>query len=240
MLSGTLRLTYMLTIDKLSVSYGTHTVLSQLDLSLESGGIYGIVGYNGAGKTTLLNAIYGIPAQRDCIRFDGAPLSRRDIAYLETEVFFYSRITGQDYLDLFEAQNGRFDFETLGAVFDLPLDRFVDSYSTGMKKKLAISGILSLDRKVLLLDEPFNGLDLEAVSILQLALRKLRAAGKLVIVTSHILESLSPICDAIHLLQGGKICKSYLPVEYPLLAGKLRADTAVKYDDALDRVFRKG
>ena len=227
----------MLTIDNLSVSYGTHTVLSQLDLSLERGGIHGIVGFNGAGKTTLLNAIYGIPAQRDCIRFDGMPLSRRDIAYLETESFFYSRITGRDYLKLFQARSGGFDFETLSTVFSLPLDHFVDSYSTGMKKKLALTGILSLDRKVLLLDEPFNGLDLESVSVLQLALRKLCAAGKLVVVTSHILESLSPLCDAIHLLQDGRIYKSYHPVEYPLLADKLRADAVAKYDAALSRVF---
>ena len=227
----------MLTIDNLSVSYGTHTVLSQLDLSLERGGIHGIVGFNGAGKTTLLNAIYGIPVQRDCIRFDGMPLSRRDIAYLETESFFYSRITGRDYLKLFQARSGGFDFETLCSVFSLPLDHFVDSYSTGMKKKLALTGILSLDRKVLLLDEPFNGLDLESVSVLQLALRKLRAAGKLVVVTSHILESLSPLCDAIHLLQDGRIYKSYHPVEYPLLADKLRADAVAKYDAALSRVF---
>lgn len=227
----------MLTIDNLSVSYGTHTVLSQLDLSLERGGIHGIVGFNGAGKTTLLNAIYGIPVQRDCIRFDGMPLSRRDIAYLETESFFYSRITGRDYLKLFQACGGGFDFETLCSVFSLPLDHFVDSYSTGMKKKLALTGILSLDRKVLLLDEPFNGLDLESVSVLQLALRKLCAAGKLVVVTSHIIESLSPLCDAIHLLQDGRIYKSYHPVEYPLLADKLREDTAAKYDAALSRVF---
>lgn len=227
----------MLTIDNLSVSYGTHTVLSQLDLSLERGGIHGIVGFNGAGKTTLLNAIYGIPAQRDCIRFDGAPLSRKDIAYLETESFFYSRITGRDYLKLFQARSGGFDFETLSTVFSLPLDHFVDSYSTGMKKKLALTGILSLDRKVLLLDEPFNGLDLESVSVLQLALRKLSAAGRLVVVTSHILESLSPLCDAIHLLQDGRIYKSYHPIEYPLLADKLRADAAAKYDAALSRVF---
>ena len=229
----------MLTIDNLSVSYGTHTVLSQLDLSLERGGIHGIVGFNGAGKTTLLNAIYGIPAQRDCIRFDGAPLSRKDIAYLETESFFYSRITGRDYLKLFQARSGGFDFETLSTVFSLPLDHFVDSYSTGMKKKLALTGILSLDRKVLLLDEPFNGLDLESVSVLQLALRKLSAAGRLVVVTSHILESLSPLCDAIHLLQDGRIYKSYHPVEYPLLADKLRADAVAKYDAALSRVFGK-
>jgi len=207
---------------------------------METGKVYGIVGFNGAGKTTLLNAIYGIPRQQECIRYEGRTLSRADIAYLDSDSFFYPRITGRDYLNLFREKNGRFDVEALCAVFNVPLDRFVDSYSTGMKKKLAISGILSLDRKVLLLDEPFNGLDLESVSVLQLALQKLRAAGKLVVVTSHILESLSPICDAIHLLQDGKICKSYLPVEFSLLADRLRDDTVAKYDDALDRMFQKG
>ena len=95
----------MLTIDNLSVSYGTHTVLSQLDLSLERGGTYGTDGYNGAGKTTLLNAIYGIPAQRDCIRFDGAPLSRKDITrkgerfILDTKVYSFLGI-GRFYMGL--------------------------------------------------------------------------------------------------------------------------------------------
>jgi len=227
----------MLTIDNLSVSYGTHTVLSRLDLSLERGGIYGIVGFNGAGKTTLLNAIYGIPRQQKSIRYEGETLSRASIAYLEAESFFYPRITGRDYLNLFQTKNGHFDMEALCAIFNVPLDNFVDTYSTGMKKKLALTGILAQDKEILLLDEPFNGLDLESVSVLQLALRKLSAAGKLIVVTSHILESLSSLCDAIHLLQDGKIYKSYLPVEYPLLADKLREDTVAKYDDALSRVF---
>ena len=227
----------MLTIDKLSVAYGPHTVLSGLDLSMEKGRIYGVVGFNGAGKTTLLNAIYGIPRQQECIQYEGRTLSRADIAYLESESFFYPRITGRDYLDLFREKNGRFAMEALCAVFNVPLDQFVDTYSTGMKKKLALIGVLAQDKEILLLDEPFNGLDLESVSALQLALRKLSAAGKLVVVTSHILESLSPVCDAIHLLQDGKIHKSYSPAEYPLLADKLRDDTAAKYDDTLSRVF---
>ena len=227
----------MLTIDKLSAAYGTHVVLSDLDLTLEDGRIYGIVGFNGAGKTTLLNAIYGVPAQQDCIRYGGEALSRAAIAYLETDVFFYPRITGRDYLDLFQRKHASFDFETLGSVFNLPLDDFIDSYSTGMKKKLALMGILSQDKPILMLDEPFNGLDLESVSVLQLILRKLAAAGKLVIVTSHILESLSPLCDAIHLLQDGRIFQSYLPVEYELLAEKLRTDISARYDGAITKVF---
>jgi len=230
----------MLTIDNLSVAYGAHTVLSGLDLSLEKGRIYGVVGFNGAGKTTLLNAIYGIPRQRECIQFEGRTLSRADIAYLEAESFFYPRITGRDYLNLFREKDGRFDLEALCAVFNVPLDNFVDSYSTGTKKKLALIGTLALDKEILLLDEPFNGLDLESVSVLQLALRKIRAAGKLVIVTSHILESLSPVCDSIFLLQDGKISRSFLPDEYGSLAKSLRDDVSRRYDDTLDRVFAKG
>lgn len=230
----------MLTIDNLSVAYGPHTVLSGLDLSLEKGRIYGVVGFNGAGKTTLLNAIYGIPRQQECIRYEGRTLSRADIAYLEAESFFYPRITGRDYLNLFRERNGRFDPDALCAVFNVPQDSFVDSYSTGTKKKLALIGTLALDKEILLLDEPFNGLDLESVSVLQLALRKIRAAGKLVVVTSHILESLSPICDSIFLLQEGKIARPFQPDEYDSLAKSLRDDVSRRFDDTLDRVFQKG
>ena len=172
-----------------------------------------------------------------CIRYDGEPLSRAAIAYLETDSFFYPRITGRDYLSLFRCKYASFDFETLGSVFNLPLDDFVDSYSTGMKKKLALMGILSQEKRILMLDEPFNGLDLESVSVLQLILRRLAGASKLVIVTSHILESLSPLCDAIHLLQDGRIFQSYLPVEYGLLAEKLRTDISARYDGAITKVF---
>ena len=227
----------MLTIDNLTISYGPKVVLSSLRLSMEAGRIYGIIGFNGTGKTTLLNAIYGIPRQKDCIYFAGKPLSRTKIAYLETETFFYSRITGRDYLDLFKKQNKEFDFEMLCEMFNIPMDNFIDTYSTGMKKKLALVGILSLDREIILLDEPFNGLDLESVMVLQLMLKKISSSGRLVIVTSHIFESLSSICDTILLLEDGIISKSYIPSEYMALRERIQTDIVTKYNGVINHVF---
>ena len=109
----------MFTIDNLTISYGNNTVLNSLTLSMNNGNVYGIVGYNGSGKTTLLNAIFGIPKQYDCISFNGAPLSRYDVAYSDTDIFFYPRITGRDYLQVFEKKNLSFDFESACSIFNV-------------------------------------------------------------------------------------------------------------------------
>ena len=229
----------MLIIDDLSVAYGKHEVLSHLNLTMHSGKIYGIVGYNGAGKTTLLNTIYGVPDHYSNITFDGHILYRSEIAYLDADTFFYPWITGRDYLNLFKAKNASYDFESLCKVFNVPLDQFVDTYSSGMKNKLALIGVLSLNKKILLLDEPFNGLDLESVSALHFGLKKLASSGRLIVITSHILESLSSLCDTIFLLQDRKIFKSFLPAEYSALANKLMDDINAKYNDAFTCLLEK-
>lgn len=228
----------MLTINNLSLSYGKKNVLSDLSLNLDSGRIHGIVGYNGAGKTTLLNAIYGLPHRHKEIGFHGEILCRKKIAYLDAEPFFYSNITGRDYLGIFQANNSGFDYEGLCALFNVPIDKYIDSYSTGMKKKLAIIGVLSMEKEIILLDEPFNGLDLESVAALQMALKKLAAKGKTIIVTSHIMESLTPICDTILHLQNQDIHKTYLPDEYEELTRQIKNHIESKYNDSLDRIFK--
>lgn len=122
-------------------------------------------------------------------------------------------------------------------LFGLPLDELVENYSAGMKKKLALSGVLALDRDLVMLDEPFNGLDVESVSVLQLVLRRLAAAGKSVIVTSHIVSSLTPVCSAIALLRDGAIRKVCAPAEYDSLASSLREEAGRKYDSLLDSML---
>jgi ABC-2 type transport system ATP-binding protein len=87
----------------------------------------------------------------------------------------------------------------------LPLDELIDNYSTGMKKKIALLGVLKLDKPVMILDEPFNGLDIETGRILRSVLLQLKKTGKLIIVTSHILETLTNLCDYIHHLEKGTI-----------------------------------
>ena len=198
----------MITIKDLSFSYDKKSkVLNSLCLSLLENKIHGIVGLNGAGKTTLLNSIYGlINIDSGTINSEGKNLTKKDISYLVTENFFYSNITGREYLSLFKSQT--FDSDKWNGLFSLPLDQIVDGYSTGMKKKLALMGILKQDKPIMILDEPFNGLDIETCRIIRSILLRLKDKGKTIIITSHIIETLTNLCDYIHYLEKGTISYS--------------------------------
>ena len=195
----------MIKIDNLKVNYGNNNVLNELCLEISSNTIHGLVGLNGSGKTTLLNTIYGLKSKvLGTIQCNDEDIKRNDIAYLETINYFYPRITGKEYLNIFKTQNPNFDIDKWNTLFELPLNKLIDDYSTGMKKKLALMGIICLNREVLILDEPFNGIDLETVQKIKTLLLKLKTK-KTIIITSHILESLLPICDSISYLNDGKI-----------------------------------
>lgn len=195
----------MILIENLTISYTQNTkVIDGLNLSLSEGFIHGIVGLNGAGKTTLLNTLYGLKKQNDgSITFNGEKLRKQDVSYLVTENYFYSNITAREYLSLFK--NSNFEIDKWNDLFSLPLDKVIDGYSTGMKKKLAILGTLKQDKSIMILDEPFNGLDIETARILRSILLKLKEKGKTIIITSHIIETLTNLCDYIHYLDKGKI-----------------------------------
>ncbi len=195
----------MISISCLSVEYNKKAkVLDTLSVNLETNLIHGIVGLNGAGKTTFLNAIYGIVKyQSGTIFYNERKIEKKDIAYLVTESFFYSNITGREYLALFE--NTEFDDDKWNGIFSLPLDELIDNYSTGMKKKLALMGILKQDKPILILDEPFNGLDIETCRNIRMILLRLKDKGKTILITSHIMETLTNLCDKIHYLENGTI-----------------------------------
>ncbi len=223
----------MLSIKNLHVAYGAKQVLQGLDFTANAGEITGIVGLNGSGKTTLLNTIYSeINPREGEISFDNQQIIPTSIAYLKTQNFFYQRITGAEYLDLFRMRHPNFNVEEWNAVFRLPLEKWVDSYSTGMKKKLAFMGILSLNRDVIILDEPFNGLDLETNETLKNILKILRSKQKTILVTSHILETLTTICDRIYYLNDGIMQHHFEAKDYHQLEALL---TKFEYDD-LDRL----
>ena len=196
----------MLRIKNVSLSYGKQAVIRDLSLDIAVGTVWGLVGLNGSGKTTLINGLYGLKAMsRGEITLNERPLTKKDMAYLETNNFFYSYLSGREYLSLFKRQHPAFDIDGWNQLFDLPLDRYTDQYSTGMKKKLAFMGIVALDRPVLILDEPFNGVDLETTQKLKIIIRALRERGKTIILTSHILESLTSLCDSISYLENQQI-----------------------------------
>ncbi|HEX8670488.1 MAG TPA: ATP-binding cassette domain-containing protein [Longimicrobium sp.] len=206
----------MISIEKLTVRYGSTPVLNGVDLVVDGGQVHGLAGRNGAGKTTLLDALYGfVRPSGGVIRFRGEPLrSREVVGYLPAPSFFYPKITGREYLGVFRAGRAGFDVAEWNRVFDLPLDRLVETYSLGMRKKLALLGVLSLGRPVLILDEPFNGLDLETNQILTRLFRELADAGHTVLLTSHILASLTTGCDAVHLLSAGRIERTFRAGEF--------------------------
>ncbi len=195
----------MISIEKLNLSYGkTKRVIDSLDLVISENTINGVVGLNGSGKTTLLNAIYGLKSvESGTIKWQGEKITKKVISYLVTEPFFYSNITGNEYLSLFK--NNSFDTNKWNELFHLPLNQIIDEYSTGMKKKLAILSVLKQDKPIIILDEPFNGLDIETCRIIRTILLGLKEKGKTIIITSHIIETLTNLCDYIHFLEGGKI-----------------------------------
>lgn len=195
----------MITIENLVVSYDkSKPVLDLLNLTLFDNTINGIVGLNGSGKTTLLNAVYGLKRiDSGSIKHNHQKINKKEMSFLETESYFYSNITAREYLGLFKHPG--YDIEKWNKLFLLPLDKIIDGFSTGMKKKLALMGILKQDKPIMILDEPFNSLDIESSRIIRQILLKLKDRGKTIIVTSHVIETLTNLCDFIHYLEKGKI-----------------------------------
>lgn len=212
----------MIQIQDLTVSYGKNTILKNINLELQSEQIHGLIGLNGSGKTTFLNTLYGlIKPDSGKIVYETTPLHRKQIAFLPTQNFFYSRITGEEYLRLFQSQNQEFNIQDWNEIFELPLKKLIENYSTGMKKKLSLLGVLSLNRPILILDEPSNGLDLESNQILKKIILRLKETGKTVLITSHILEMLWTICDVIHHLDEKHIKNSYPKSEFHTLENQI-------------------
>lgn len=202
-----------------------------INISMETGKTHGLVGLNGAGKTTLLNTLYSfIRPQEGTITYLTNPLQRKSIAYLEAESYFYPYTTGREYLQLFPSGQTTFNMESWSQLFSLPLDDITENYSTGMRKKLALLAILKLDKPILILDEPFNGLDLESVHLLTMILTQLREKGKTILISSHIYETLTSSCDFIHYISEGQIEHSYSKDKFEKLRTLLRTTIEDKSD----------
>ncbi len=200
----------MINIENLTVSFDKNTVLKNINIGFEKGTVHGIVGLNGAGKTTFFNVLAKtLKPDSGKLTFDNHLLSIKDSAYLETVNYFYPGITGNEYLKIFRQSNLNFNLTLLQDYFKLPLNELIENYSTGMKKKLALLSILKQDKPVYILDEPFNGLDLETNKILEIIITTLQQKSKTIFVSSHIIEPLLTTCDKIYLLENGLFIKTY-------------------------------
>lgn len=211
----------MLTIDHLTKTYpGGKTAVRDLSLHVSPGDIYGFIGHNGAGKTTTIKAAVGLlEFEQGDIRIDGVsirqdPLTcKRTFAYIPDDPLLYPYLTGQQYLDfvadVFEVTRDDRIRRTgeLARRFGLTdvLGELTSSYSHGMKQKLAILGALLHAPRLLILDEPFVGLDPEALVTLKELMRELCARGGAVFFSTHVLDVAERLCNKVAIIRQGQL-----------------------------------
>jgi ABC-2 type transport system ATP-binding protein len=216
----------MLEIKNVSKSYNGKTkACNQVDLTIEDGDIYGFIGHNGAGKTTLLKSIAGI------INFDEGdilvngisvksnPLDvKKQIAYIPDNPDVYESLSGINYLnfiaDVFDVsiEERSRDIDKYADMFLLKdvLGQPMSSYSHGMKQKLVIISALIHKPRILLLDEPFVGLDPQASFLLKEEFKKLCKEGVSIFFSTHVLEVVEKLCNKVAIIKNGQILESGL------------------------------
>ncbi len=211
----------MLKINNLSKTYGNNNkkAVDNLSLEVKPGEIYGFIGHNGAGKTTTIKSIVGIIDFDGDIIIDGLSLKenpiecKKKIAYIPDSPDIYDALTGIQYLNF------------IGDIFEIPLkerqelinkyseifklkDNLVDlisTYSHGMKQKLVIISALIHKPKLLILDEPFVGLDPKAAFTLKSIMKDMCSEGTSVFFSSHVLEVVEKLCDRVGIIKEGKL-----------------------------------
>ena len=213
----------MLRIDHLTKIYGDKKAVDDLSLHIRPGEIYGFIGHNGAGKTTTLKSCCGI-LQYDSgeITVDGISMKRDPIAckgkiaYIPDNPDLYEFMTGIQFLnfvaDIFSvsAADRKSRIEKYAGLFEITgdLNQPISAYSHGMKQKLAIISALLHDPKLIIMDEPFVGLDPKASHLLKEMMKDMCAKGCAIFFSTHVLEVAEKLCDKVAIIKGGKLIRS--------------------------------
>ena len=229
----------MLYIQHLTKCYGEKKAVDDLSLHIAAGEIYGFIGHNGAGKTTTLKSVVGIlQFDQGEITIDGhsikaEPLAcKRELAYIPDNPDLYDFMTGIKYLnfvaDIFGvgAAERQERIRKYAGAFELTDDlaQPIAAYSHGMKQKLAIIAAWLHQPKLIIMDEPFVGLDPKASHLLKGMMREVCDQGGAIFFSTHVLEVAEKLCDKVAIIKGGKLIRSGTMEE-------------VKGDDSLEEVF---
>ena len=229
----------MLKIAHLTKTFGEKKAVDDLSLEIAPGEIYGFIGHNGAGKTTTLKSVVGIQ-QFDAgeITIGGISLKKdplackRQLAYIPDNPDLYDFMTGIKYLnfiaDIFgvSASDRQERIRNYADLFELTDDlaQPIAAYSHGMKQKLAILSAWIHDPKLIIMDEPFVGLDPKASHLLKGMMRRVCDGGGAIFFSTHVLEVAEKLCDKVAIIKAGKLIRSGTMEE-------------VKGDDSLEDVF---
>ena len=229
----------MLDIQHLTKRYGEKKAVDDLSLHIAPGEIYGFIGHNGAGKTTTLKAVVGIlPFEEGEITINGVsvktdPLTcKRQLAYIPDNPDLYDYMTGSKYLnfiaDIFGvgAEERQERIRKYADLFELTDDlaQPIAAYSHGMKQKLAIISAWLHQPRLIIMDEPFVGLDPKAAHTLKGMMREVCDQGGAIFFSTHVLEVAEKLCDKVAIIKGGRLIR----------AGTMEE---VKGDDSLEEVF---
>lgn len=229
----------MLKINNLTKRYGDKKAVDNLSLHIQKGEIYGFIGHNGAGKTTTIKSCCGIlNFDEGNILVDGVsikddPLScKKKIAYIPDNPDLYEFLSGIKYLnfvaDVFgvSRQDREERISKYADMFELTKDlaQPINAYSHGMKQKLAVISALIHDPKLIIMDEPFVGLDPKASHLLKQTMREHCDRGGAIFFSTHVLEVAEKLCDKVAIIKGGKLITSGTMEE-------------VKGDTSLENVF---
>ena len=229
----------MLNIEHLTKAYGEKKAVDNLSLHIAPGEIYGFIGHNGAGKTTTLKSVAGI-LQFDAgeITIDGISIKenplecKRRFAYIPDNPDLYDYMTGIKYLnfiaDIFGvgANERQARIRKYADAFELTADlaQPIAAYSHGMKQKLAIISAWLHEPKLILMDEPFVGLDPKAAHLLKEMMREMCDEGGAIFFSTHVLEVAEKLCDKVAIIKSGRLIRSGTMEE-------------VKGDESLEDVF---
>lgn len=200
-----------LQITNLTKSYGETIILDNVNLSIDSGEIVGLLGRNGAGKSTLMKCIVGL-VRKDYgkIKFNGVVSNK--FGYLIEYPAFYPNLSAYDNLKIFASILNVCDKRIKDIIDIVGLtkhgDKIFANYSLGMKQRLGLGRVLLTDPDLLILDEPFNGLDPSGVIEIRGLLKELAKSGKSILISSHNLPEIERIVDQINLIHNTKIVKS--------------------------------